>query len=127
MVYQGQVDAGAAFYSPSFKNEKGEDQIEDARRLVSTQYPDVIQKIAIINLSEHVPNDPFIFRKEMPEEMKVKVIDAMLAFVSTPEGKAAFKAIYGVDALKKATDADYNTVRDMLKTVGKSANDLMKK
>jgi phosphonate transport system substrate-binding protein len=127
MVYQGQVDAGAAFYSPSHKNDKGENEIEDARRLVKTQYPDVEKKISIISMSEEIPNDPFVFRKELTEEMKNKVIDAMMKFVETPEGKDAFKAIYGVTALKKATDADYDSVRGMLKTVGKSADDLMKK
>lgn len=127
MVYQGQVDAGAAFYSPSFKNDKGVEEIEDARRLVLTQYPDVEKKISIIDLSEHVPNDPFIFRKEMTEEMKNKVVDAMMQFVATSEGKEAFKAIYGVTELKKATDKDYDVVRDMLKIVGKDASELMKK
>lgn len=63
MVYQGQVDAGAAFFSPSHKNEKGEEEIEDARRLVKTQYPDVEKKISIIGMSDSIPNDPFVFRK----------------------------------------------------------------
>lgn len=127
MVYQGQVDAGAAFYSPPHKDDKGVDQIEDARRLVKTQYPDVEKKISIIGLSESIPNDPFIFRKDLPEEMKVKIVDAMMKFVETEEGKAAFKAIYGVTGLKKATDADYKVSRDMLKSVGKTAEELMKK
>lgn len=127
MVYQGQVDAGAAFYSPPSKNEKGQAEIEDARRLVKTQYPDVEKKIAIIDLSQHIPNDPIIFRKEMSEEMKNKIVDAMIAFVGTPEGKEAFKAIYGVTELKKATDADYDSVREMLKTVGINPEDVMKK
>lgn len=127
MVYQGQVDAGAAFYSPPHKDDKGVDQIEDARRLVKTQYPDVEKKINIIGLSESIPNDPFIFRKDLPEEMKVKIVDAMMKFVETDEGKAAFKAIYGVTGLKKATDADYAVSRAMLKSVGKTAEELMKK
>jgi phosphonate transport system substrate-binding protein len=127
MVYQGQVDAGAAFYSPAIKNEKGEEEIEDARRLVKTQYPDVEKKISIVGLSESIPNDPFVFRKDMPEELKNKVVDAMLKFVQTDEGKAAFKAIYSVTELKKAVDSDYDVVRAMLKTSGKSADDLMKK
>ena len=127
MVYQGQVDAGAAYYSPAFKNDKGEMEIEDARRLVLTQYPDVEKKIVIIGLSEAVPNDPFIFRKDIPEEMKNKIIEAMLKLVSTKEGVEAFKAIYGATGLKKATDADYDSVRGMLKAVGKTSEDLMKK
>ena len=127
MVYQGQVDAGAAFFSPPHKNDKGEEEIEDARRLVKTQYPDVEKKVVIVSLSEPIPNDPIIFRKEMPEEMKVKIISSMMTFVATPEGKEAFNAIYGVTDLKLATDADYESVRLMLKTLGKDASDFMKK
>lgn len=121
MIYQGQVDAGATFYSPTADGE-----IQDARRLVKTQYPDVETKIKIIQLSEPIPNDPIIFRKDMPEDLKIKIADAFLKFIETPEGKAAFKAIYGVDSLKKATDADYDSVRAMLKTLNKSAQDLIK-
>ena len=127
MVYQGQVDAGAAFFSPPSKNEKGEDVVEDARRLVKSQYPDIETKVIIIGMSEQIPNDPFIFRKDMPEEMKTKIVDAMMKFVETEEGKVAFKAIYGVTGLKLSTDSDYNSLRETLKTVGKSAEDLMKK
>lgn len=127
MVYQGQVDAGATFYSPPAKNKDGKEEIEDARRLVLTQYPDVEKKVAIISLSEPIPNDPIVFRKDMPEDMKEKIVEAILAYVATPDGQAAFKAIYGVTEFKKATDADYEPVRTMLKALGKNANDLMKK
>ncbi len=127
MVYQGQVDAGATFYSPPSKDEKGVESIEDARRLVKTQYPDVEKKVVIVSLSEPIPNDPIVFRKEMPEEMKTKIIESMMSFIATPEGKEAFKAIYGVTDLKLATDADYESVRTMLKTLGKDASDFMKK
>ena len=85
------------------------------------------EKIAIIGLSDPIPNDPIVFRKEMPEEMKTKIVDAMLAFVETPEGKEAFKAIYGVNAMKKSSDAEYEPVRAMLKALGKDASELMKK
>lgn len=127
MVYQGQVDAGATFYSPPFKDEKGEMKMEDARRLVLTQYPDVEAKVVILSLSEPITNDPIVFRKDMPEEMKTKIVDAMMAFVTTPEGKEAFKAIYGITEIKKATDADYDVARAMLKTAGASAEDLLTK
>lgn len=122
MIYQGQVDAGATFYSPP--SDAG---IEDARRLVKTQYPDVEKKIKIVDLSDPIPNDPIVFRKEMPEEMKAKIVDAFLKFVATPEGKQAFKDIYSVDELKKATDKDYDAVRTMLTALGKSADELVKK
>ena len=127
MIYQGQVDAGATFYSPPSKDAEGKEHMEDARRLVLTQYPDVEKKIKILQLSAPIPNDPIIFRKEMPEEMKTKIVDGILAFVATPEGKDAFNKIYGVTEFKKSTDADYDPVRKMLNELGKSAADLMKK
>lgn len=127
MVYQGQVDAGAAYYSPPAKNENGVEQIEDARRLVLTQYPDVKNKVVIINLSEPVPNDPFVFRKDMSEEMKTKIIEAMLSFVSTKEGRDSFFAIYGATGLKKAIDKDYDVVRDMLDSIGQKPEDFLRK
>ena len=127
MVYQGQVDAGATFYSPPHKDEAGVMKMEDARRLVLTQYPDVEQKVRILDLSEPIKNDPVVFRKDMPEEMKTKIVDTMIAFVGTPAGKDAFKAIYGITDVKRATDADYDVARAMLKSSGKSAEELLTK
>ena len=127
MVYTGQVDAGATFYSPPFKDDKGVMQMEDARRLVLTQYPDVESKVVILTLSEPITNDPIVFRKDMPEEMKTKIVDTMIAFVGTPAGKDAFKAIYGITDVKRATDADYDVARAMLKSSGKSAEELLTK
>lgn len=122
MIYQGQVDAGATFYSPP--SDAG---IEDARRLVKTQYPDVEAKVKIVELSDAIPNDPIVFRKDLPEEMKTKIVDAFLAFVASPDGKKAFKEIYAVDELKTCTDKDYDEVRSMLASLGESAETLMKK
>ncbi|UXR64518.1 phosphate/phosphite/phosphonate ABC transporter substrate-binding protein [Bdellovibrio bacteriovorus] len=110
MIYQGQVDAGATYYSPPQNG-----QIEDARRMVKTQYPDVEQKVKIIELSEPIPNDPIAFRKDMPEEMKEKIVDTLLQFAATPEGQKALDLMLGATNLKKATDSDYDSVREMLR------------
>lgn len=122
MIYQGQVDGGATFYSPPADGE-----IQDARRLVKTQYPDVEKKVKIVQLSDAIPNDPIIFRKDLPEEMKNTIVEAFLKFVSTPEGKVAFEKIYGVTDIKKASDSNYDGVRQMLQALGQNADDLMKK
>ena len=122
MVYQGQVDGGATFYSPADK-----EGIQDARRLVKTQYPDVEKKVRILELSDPIPNDPIGFRKDTTEEMKNTIVEAFIKFLETPEGKDAFSKIYGVDAIKKASDSDYDGVRNMLKALGRNADDLVVK
>ncbi|MBC7741787.1 MAG: phosphate/phosphite/phosphonate ABC transporter substrate-binding protein [Bdellovibrionaceae bacterium] len=121
MVYEKKVDAGATFYSPPSKEATVGERFEDARRLVLTQYPDVEKKVIIISLSDPIMNDPIIFRKEMADDMKLKIEQALLAFIETAEGKESFKAIYGVTGLKKANDADYEPARKLLKNLGKDA------
>lgn len=123
MIYQGQVDAGATFYSPP----EEKDGIQDARRLVKTQYPDVEEKIEIVKLTSEIPNDPIAFRKDMPEDMKAAISQAFLKMVETEEGKTAFKNLYGVTAIQAATDKDYDQIREMMKAVNADAEALMSK
>jgi phosphonate transport system substrate-binding protein len=78
-------------------------------------------------LTEAIPNDPIIFRKELSEEMKTKIINAFVSFVSTPEGQKAFEEVYGVTGLKPATDRDYDPIRDLLKSLGKNVEELVQK
>jgi len=122
MIYQGQVDAGATFYSPPQHG-----KIEDARRLVKTQFPDVEDKIKIISLTDPIPNDPIVFRKALPDELKKEVVKALLAFIKTTEGKDSFHQMFGVTDFRASTDAKYDGVREMLRALGKSAAELAKK
>jgi phosphonate transport system substrate-binding protein len=121
MVYQGQVAAGATFYT---EPENG--VIQDARRLVKTQFPDVEKKVKIVELTDSIPNDPFVFRKDLPEEMKEKITAALINFVHTEEGKKIMYDLYGITDLKRSNDATYDTVREMLTKLGTSANKLVK-
>lgn len=126
MVYQGQVDAGATFYSPPLK-QNGKTTLEDARRLVLSQFPDVEKVVSIVSLSEPIPNDPIVFRHDMDSEMKKNIAEAFLNFVKTPEGQVAFNAIYGATGLKAATDADYIPVLQMFDTLNLDPVSLMAK
>ncbi|MGE3975582.1 MAG: phosphate/phosphite/phosphonate ABC transporter substrate-binding protein [Bdellovibrionales bacterium] len=121
MVYQGQVAAGATFYT---EPEKG--VIQDARRLVKTQFPDVEKKVKIVELTDPIPNDPFVFRKDLPEEVKEKIITALLDFAKTEEGKKVLYDLYGITDLKRSSDATYDSVRALLTKLGTSANQLVK-
>lgn len=120
MVYQGQVDAGATWYSPPH-----EGVMRDARRLVKTQYPDVEEKIKIIHLTEHLPNDPIVFRADIPEKMKTEITESLLKYISTEEGKKVFDDLVGATDLVKCSDRRYDGVREMLKALGKSPKDLL--
>lgn len=121
-VYQKQVDAGATFYTPP----DDDGTPKDARWLLRTQYPDVYKKIKILKLTGPIPNDPLMFRKDLSEELKVKIIASMQKYIKTPEGAEVLKDLYHITDFKEASDKDYDTIREYLKDVGMSAQDFVK-
>jgi phosphonate transport system substrate-binding protein len=124
MVYQRRVDVGATYYAPP---RQGTNEILDARMRVEQQFPDVEKKVKIIGFTEEIPNDPWVFRKDMDEEMKQKIIDALIKFVNTDKGKKAMFEIYDIVGLIPTSDKDYDKLRNMLKAQGISFKKLVEK
>jgi phosphonate transport system substrate-binding protein len=122
MVYQRQVDAGATFHSP-IKDGKP----QDARKLVLTQFPDVMEKIEILGLTDPIPNDPIVFRKDLPLNLKIKVKAALVEFLKTEDGKDTFMKLYNMNDVMPVTDEHYDDIRKTLQRLGKSAQDFIKK
>lgn len=122
MIYQRQVDAGATYYSAP--SESGE--IRDARSRVKTQFPDVEEKIKIVTTTDKIPNDPFVFRKDLPKEITDKFITAVKKFISTPEGKEIFQKIYSVEGVVDTSDTDYDSLRNLVKAINLDTSKLVK-
>lgn len=116
MVYQGQVDAGATYYSPPQRIE-GPDGVRevprDARSRVLKQYPDVMERVRILAFTEHVVNEPWVLRSDLapdPERsraIRAAVVAALLEFTATPEGVAIIDKLYNVRAVTAIEDAEY--------------------
>ena len=121
-VYQKKVDGGATFYTPP----DDDGTPKDARWLLRTQFPDVYDKIKILQLTDTIPNDPLVFRKDMPEELKEKIAASLEKYIKTPEGAKVLKDLYHITDFKRASDADYEPVRSYLKEMGKTAQDFVK-
>lgn len=121
MIYNGQVDAGAAFYSDAFDG-----KIKDARERVMTQFPDVEKKVTVLKITDKIPNDPFVFRKGMDAVVVKKFIAGLKKYLATKEGADAFKAIYAVDGVVDASNKDYDSLRKVLKETNTDAASLVK-
>jgi phosphonate transport system substrate-binding protein len=107
-VYQGQVDAGA-FYDDARKNKE-----------VLDKFPDIMEKTRIIWTSDLIPADPQIVRKDLNTAQVAKLKAAMLKMNDDPQAKKFMQDLFTIDALAEATDADYNVLRDVVKTVDPS-------
>ena len=112
-VYQGRVDAGATYYSAPAPS----GEIRDARARVKTQFPDVEEKVKIITVTDKIPNDPFVFRKGLPEKISSQFIGALKKYLTTEEGRNAFKRIYSVEGVVETSDQAYNGLREMIKSI----------
>lgn len=121
MIYQGQVDAGAAFYSEPFDG-----KIKDARERVLTQFPDVEAKVKVLKVTDKIPNDPFVFRKGMDPVIVEKFITALKKYIATPEGQTVFKNIYAIDGIVPATNKDYDSLRSVIKAANLDLGTLVK-
>lgn len=123
MVYQGQVDAGATYYSSPKEeviNGKKVQIIQDARARVKTQFPDVEQKVKILAFTQEIPNEPWVIRgtlfKDPEQNKKVKeaVIEAVLAFAKTPEGRELLKTVATGSDLIRVSDDTYAEIRKIV-------------
>ncbi|HPW44959.1 MAG TPA: phosphate/phosphite/phosphonate ABC transporter substrate-binding protein [bacterium] len=121
MLYNGQVDAAATYHSrPGILGEE-----KDARIEFLKKYPDIMTKIKILALTDEIPNGPVTLRKDLPEDVKAKLVGAVISFAKTPEGRDALLNLYNVTGLALADNANYDDVRETLKELGKSIDEVV--
>ncbi len=121
-VYSGRADVACTYWSPP--DAKGKPM--DAREKLADTHPDVFDKIRIVDYTDWIPNDTVTFRNSLPAELDSKVEEALFRFANTPSGKATLKALYDIDGLERATDADYEVVRTTLKAMNMDPASLLK-
>jgi phosphonate transport system substrate-binding protein len=109
-VYNGDCDAGATF--------------DDARSSVEDDLPDVKEKVVVLATTTDIPNDNVSFVKDMPEEMRTKIVDALLEIAESEEGKEALNTLYSIAELERADDSFYDAFRADLSKAGINIEEL---
>jgi len=110
-VYDGTCDVGATYV--------------DARTRIEEQYPDVMDQTAVIAIEPDIPNDGVQFQSAMPQDLRDKIVNGLLAIAATEEGVEALKTAYQWEELMKADDSYYDAFRQILQAAGISADDLV--
>ena len=103
-VYNGDCDAGATY--------------DDARSTIEDDFADVMDVVAILATTTDIPNDSVSFIQDFPEEMRQQIVDALLAYSATEEGKEALNTLYNIDALQPSSDSFYDGFRADLSKAG---------
>lgn len=104
-VYNGDADVAAVY--------------DDARNKVEKDaaFKDVKSKVVKIGQTDEIPNDTISVRAGLDPALVAKIKAALLKYRSTEEGKKVLMEVYEVDDLLDATDADYDPVREVAKSM----------
>jgi phosphonate transport system substrate-binding protein len=111
-VYNGDCDVGASY--------------DDARDSVEEDLPDVKEKVIVLATTTEIPNDSVSFSKDFPADLRTQIVDALLAYAATDEGKEALNNLYNIAGLQKAEDTFYDAFRADLSKAGIDIEELAK-
>ncbi|MFW5941856.1 MAG: phosphate/phosphite/phosphonate ABC transporter substrate-binding protein, partial [Chloroflexota bacterium] len=103
-VYNGECDAGATFV--------------DARTAVEEDFPDVNERVLVLETTTDIPNDSVSFIPDMPDDMREQIVEALLDIASTEEGQQALNDLYNIEGLEEADDSFYDGFRLDLSRAG---------
>jgi len=103
-VSAGDVEVGLSF--------------DDAREIVVEENPDVADNVVVFAYSQEIPNDGFVVRHDLPEDLKSAITDALLEYSKTKEGAKVLGSIYEIEGLVRADDSALDVVREADEKLG---------
>jgi len=103
-VYTGDCDAGATYV--------------DARTSIEEEYPDVLDKVMVLEVSDPIPNDGVQFNPDFPAEMRDQIVASLIKMSETEEGQEALQTAYSWNALEPHDDTFYDPFRQVLEAAG---------
>lgn len=116
-VYDGTCDAGVAFM----------DILTDSATDLKSKFPDITEKVKVFALGDRIPNDGLQFIKDFDPAKKQLIVDALLAMMQDPGGKAVVKSIYNYDGFEQADfNKYYGPFQELLKKAGVDVTKLIK-
>src|SRR5690606_9938944 len=98
LVYEGDADVATTF--------------DDVRTELEEEYPDVMDKLKVLDYTEDIPNDTISVTKELDKEFVQKIKDIFLSFNDDEDMIKIMNEVYNWDAIDEATDEEYQVVKD---------------
>ena len=108
-VYRGEIDAAAGTWRPPDKD----GAVGDSRATLLPAMPEAVRSVKIIALSDPIPNEPIVFRSDLPTATRERLLLAFVALATSPEGRDILTRIGGIVGLAVSSDRDYDVVREM--------------
>ena len=108
-VFRGEIDAAAGTWRPPQRD----GTLGDSRASLLPAMPEAVRSVKIIALSEPIPNEPVVFRAELPTATRERLVLAFVALTTSPDGRDVLARMGGIEGLVPTSDSDYDIVRAM--------------
>jgi len=103
----------------------GNYEVRDARRTIAGEHPDVVQKLRILTLSDPIPNDTLAFSPDFPNEIQEAIVQVLRDLSQgNPRRFARLFAAYSWSGVAETNDAEFESARRFVNTLGLSQEDL---
>lgn len=103
-VYNGEAAIGVSF--------------NDAREDVAPEVPDVGEEVVVFAWSDPIPNDGFVIRGDLPEDLKQAVTEALLEIAQDDEQGPVLNELYNIDGFREADPDDFENARQVDQELG---------
>ncbi|WP_456271744.1 phosphate/phosphite/phosphonate ABC transporter substrate-binding protein [Bacillus sp. AK031] len=97
-VYEGDADVATTF--------------DDVRTTLTEEYPDMMDKMKVIDYTSEIPNDTISVTKELDDEMQQQIKEVFLSLNEDPEMIKIMNEVYNWDEITEASDEEYQVVKD---------------
>jgi len=108
-VYNGDCDAGSTFV--------------DARTNVEEDFPDVREKVIVVQETAPIPNDSIAFAPDVPEALRTQIVDALMSLNDSEDGVALLNGLFSWAGLIEIDDTFYDGFRQQLEAAGLTAEE----
>ena len=98
LLLDGHVDAAVTFV--------------DVRERYATDFPHAMEETKVLGYTDDIPNITITVNGAMDKELQGKIQSALLRIAEDEEGAAMLKELFNMHGFVKATDADYDGVRE---------------
>jgi phosphonate transport system substrate-binding protein len=114
-VYNKQVDGGATFGKSTTDPAA---PLTDARTLLKSTLPDVLDKVKIVAETDAIPNDTVSVRKGLDKAVFDKVKTGLVQISKQEDGKKLIFDLYQIDGFADAVDGDFDPIRRKAQLMG---------
>jgi phosphonate transport system substrate-binding protein len=101
--------------------------VRDARVAAMATNPNVMDEIALLAISERIPNDTVSFISDFPGELRDTIIQALIDYAATDEGQEvlADEDFYDITGFGRVNDDYYDPVRNAINILGWTEEDIL--